>query len=282
MIREIIKIDEDLCDGCALCIPNCHEGALQIIDGKCRLVSDLFCDGLGACIGHCPQGALTIEKREAEEYDEIKTLDIMLKQSISTVKAHVKHLKEHGAMDFYNQAIEYLNEKGIDISDVEEPKQSGSCHSGGCPGSAMQTFQRKLDSLDKENGSLESALEQWPVQLHLVNPHAPYFKNKEIAIMSSCSAFSSPKVHRDYMAGRAVAIACPKLDYTDPYKAKLSEIFRNADTAKVLVVRMEVPCCGGLTKTVCDAAAESGLANIEVEEITLGVNGDYVKRTRVF
>lgn len=283
MKRQIIKIDEERCNGCGLCIPNCHEGALQIIDGKCRLISDLFCDGLGACIGHCPEDALAIEEREAEEYDEVKVLQIMMKQSMNVVAVHLEHLKEHNAMEYYNQAIEYLQANNIEIPKVPEKEVSnGGCPSGGCPGSAMHTFERKVKEITGENSSMESALEQWPIQLHLVNPNAPYFKGKEISILSTCSGFATPMVHPDFIADRAVVVACPKLDYTEPYTPKLTSIFQTANTQKVIIVRMEVPCCGGLTKIACDAAEASGVKGIVVEEHTLSITGAFVRKSIVF
>ncbi len=283
MKRQIIKIDEDKCNGCGLCIPNCHEGALQIIDGKCRLISDLFCDGLGACLGHCPEDALEIVEREAEEYDEVKVLQIMMKQSMNVVAVHLEHLKEHNAMEYYNQAIEYLEANNIDIPKVPEKEvSSGGCPSGACPGSAMHTFERKVKEITGDNSSMESALEQWPIPLHLVPPNAPSFNRKEIVILSTCSAFATPMVHPNYIANRAVVVACPKLDYTEPYTPKLTSIFKTANTQKVIIVRMEVPCCGGLTKITCDAARESGVKGIIVEEHTLSISGAFISKTIVF
>ena len=180
--RKIIRIDEDKCNGCGLCIPNCPEGALQIIDGKARLVSDLFCDGLGACIGHCPQGAINIEEREAEAYDEKKVMDNIVKQGKNTIVAHLKHLKEHNEFGYLKEAMDHLVTKGIRMrpGDLTDTVASGSC---GCPGSKVKnmpeenqkgaggTFVKRLTPF-----SLESRLGTWPVQLKLV-PAFVSFRN---------------------------------------------------------------------------------------------------------
>ncbi len=283
MIRQIIKIDEEKCNGCGLCIPGCQEGALQIIDGKCRLVSDLFCDGVGACIGHCPEGALTIEEREAEEYDESKVMDLISKQGANTIAAHLKHLKEHNCIDFYEQALEYLKIHSIQIPDIEEKKGVSDC-GGGCPGSMMLTFDKQVKEVTSLNmeQNIKSELEQWPIQLHLVNPLAPYFKGKELAILSSCSAFTTPNIHPDYIAGRSVVIACPKLDYTEPYTKKLADIIRINNIEKAIVLRMEVPCCGGLSKIAVDAAEMSGSSKIQIEEHLLSLKGDFLKKSVIY
>ncbi len=281
MKRQIIQIDEDKCNGCGLCIPNCHEGALQIIDGKCRLISDLFCDGLGACIGHCPEGALEIIEREAEAYDERKVMALMLGQGMNVVTAHLKHLKEHNEMELYSQAINYLKENSINIPEHSIKKES-MCSSGGCPGANTVVFDKKPNANIEESKSLQSELNQWPIQLHLVNPNAQYLRDAEIGILSTCSAFSTPNIHKDYIANRAVLVACPKLDYTEPYTPKLQEIFKNNNTQKVVIVRMEVPCCGGLTKIAVDAARLSEVKGIIVEEHTLSIQGDFLKKSILY
>ena len=148
MIREVVKIDEDLCDGCGDCVPACHEGALQIIDGKVRLISDLMCDGLGACIGHCPQGAITIEKREAEPYNERKVIENMAKKGKNTLIAHLRHLKEHNETDYLNEGIKYLkeNRKRLDYNleevlvEIEDNNSKHMMHNGSCPGARTMSF----------------------------------------------------------------------------------------------------------------------------------------------
>ena len=275
MLREIIKIDEDKCDGCGLCVPACHEGALQIIEGKARLISDLFCDGLGACIGECPQKAITIELREAEEYDEIKVMEVMIEKSDAVINAHLRHLEEHKEMILFQQAMDFLKlyERNTNYS-FEEKKVKES----GCAGSKMMD----LGFIKKQNPNQEverqdSMLDQWPVMLHLVNPMAPYLKNKELVILSTCSPVASANVHQDYIKGRSVIIACPKLDYTDPYPEKLKTIFDMAKTPKAIVVRMEVPCCGGLTQ-MAFMGANNSTNKMILEEHTLSVTGELINK----
>lgn len=275
MKRKIIRIDEEKCNGCAECIPECKEGALQIIDGKCRLVSDLFCDGLGACIGTCPEGAITIEEREAEPYNEIKVIKSLLEKPHSVLKAHLEHLKSHGADEFYNTAVDYLKELGIDnpITKNDTPKPPIMAgHS--CPGSLMQMFDEKTLEDDQEATENVSRLQQWPIHLHLVNPNAPYFKNETLIIMSVCGPLASANIHEEYIRGNSIVVACPKLDYTEPYADKLAQIFSIANTPKVIIVRMEVPCCGGLLKITDKAVELSGRKDIQIEEHILSIRGD--------
>jgi len=291
MIRSIIKIDEEKCDGCGDCVPECHEGALQVIEGKVRLISDLFCDGLGACIGHCPQDAISVEQREAEPYNEKKVLDIMLKKPYSVLTAHMKHLRDHNADEFLNEAIEYLKELGIknpldDEASEVKPKINVQVHDGhqesacGCPGSQMMSFEQKVEEVEAEsNQRSASELAQWPVQLHLVGPNAPYFKNSELVIMSTCGPIASANVHQDYFRGRSVVVACPKLDRTEPYVEKLAGIFQMANTTKVTVVVMVVPCCGGLINMTTEARKLSGREDLEIEVHTMALDGE-IKRTQ--
>jgi len=220
--RKIIKIDEEKCNGCGVCIPNCPKGALQVIDGKARLISDIFCDGLGACIGHCPQGAITTEEREAEEYDEKKTMENIVKAGKNTIIAHLKHLKDHGELGYYNEALEVLKEKGIEI-DLDEEKKDVSAHPPhACPGARMMDFSDEKKSNIDESGKRISQLRQWPVQLHLVPPNAPYFQGKDVLLVADCVAYSLAGFHKDYLKGRSIAIACPKLDSNqDVYEEKL-------------------------------------------------------------
>ena len=272
MKRQIIKIDENKCDGCGLCIPNCHEGALQLIEGKARLVSDLFCDGLGACIGHCPQGAIEIIEREAEPYDEIKVMEQMVKGPKSVIAAHLKHLKDHKAIEYFSQAVNFLKERNMEV-----PLQNNHHHhehGGSCPGSKMISMTPKHENHSDEKGSRPSELGQWPVQLHLVSPAAPYFIDSELVIMSTCGPIANANVHQDYLRDRSVVVACPKLDYTEPYTEKLAAIFSEANIKKAIVVIMEVPCCKGLSKFAKDAAKLSGRQDLLVEEHIMGVNGE--------
>jgi ferredoxin len=254
MKRNIVKIDESLCTGCGLCIPNCHEGALQIIDNKARLISDLFCDGLGACLGHCPEGAITIEEREAEPYDERKVMDIIVTQGENTIKAHLAHLKDHNEMGYYKEAVEYLKEKNIQLN-TEEPMEHHHHHDGhSCPGSMAMSFNNEEKT--EFSGEVPSQLRQWPVQLHLLNPSAGYFKNADVLLAADCVAFAMGNFHNDMLKGKTLAIACPKLDSnTESYVQKITAMIDDAQINTLTVVMMEVPCCGGLLQMAKMAAA---------------------------
>lgn len=286
MEREIIKIDEDKCTGCSLCIPGCPEGALQIIDGKARLVSDLMCDGLGACIGDCPEGAIKIEKREAVPYDEVIVMKEILKHGENTLIAHLVHLQEHGEFAFLKQASDYLesirNELDFDldllmgkITKKEETVESSNeiC---GCPGSGMKDFRNETKKSANQNEvtDQESALRQWPVQMHLVNPMAPYFQNADVVLAADCVAFSLGDFHQKYLAGKGLAIACPKLDQgQDIYIAKLKQMIDEAKINTLEVMIMEVPCCGGLIQ-MAKMAAEQATRKIPVKKTVVGIKGD--------
>lgn len=274
MIRKIIKIDEELCNGCGVCVPSCKEGAIQIIEGKARLISDLFCDGLGACLGECPLGAITIEEREAEAYDEVKVMETLIEQPVSVMKAHLEHLHEHNEIEFFSQAVNFLKEKGIpNPFDPSAKKAASACASGGCPGSAQREIKRQATPETLSPFEMPSQLEQWPVQLHLVNPSAGFFKNKELVIMSTCGPLVNANVHELYIKGRSVVVACPKLDRVDPYIDKLAEIYSQSGTSRVIIVRIEVPCCGGLSRMAHTAAVMSGREGLTVEEHTLSIDG---------
>ncbi|MBN2829702.1 MAG: 4Fe-4S binding protein [Candidatus Cloacimonetes bacterium] len=246
MKRDVIKIDEEKCIGCGACIPGCPEGALQMIDGKARLVSDLFCDGLGACLGECPVGAIEVEKREAEPYDEVRVMrDNIVPKGINTIKAHLKHLKEHGQTEFYNQAMSVLVEKGIKIEEPEEKKQvqGESC---GCAGSQIKHLTPDTPVAETVTDA-SSQLSQWPVQLALMNPSAPYFDKAELLIAADCAPFAYGNFHQRFIKGKIVIMFCPKLDQTiEMYIDKLAQIFTLHEIKSVSIVRMEVPCCGGM------------------------------------
>ncbi|MCF7792502.1 MAG: 4Fe-4S binding protein [Candidatus Cloacimonetes bacterium] len=256
MKRQIIEIDEKKCNGCGLCIPGCPEGALQIIDGKVRLVSDLFCDGLGACLGECPEGAINTIEREAEAYDEARVMEEnIIPKGKNTIKAHLKHLKDHGETEYFEQAVAILMKKGLPIPKVDED----ACPSGGCPGTAAQAIQREEKPQENHNVQLKSELRQWPVQLHLVNPNAPYLKNADLLIAADCVPFAYPNFHQRFMKGKIVINLCPKLDKDiDKYIDKLAEIFINQDIKSLTIVRMEVPCCGGTEWIVQKAMEKAG------------------------
>lgn len=171
MKRQIILIDEEKCDGCGLCVPDCPEGALQTIDGKARLISDLLCDGLGACIGECPRGAITIEEREAEPYDERAVMQQIIAQGENVIRAHLDHLREHGQQEYLQQAMEMLKEKGIQLA--PSPAINAEKVTGGCPGAWMLAF--RSESSDLRESTASSELRQWRTHLHLVSPRAPYY-----------------------------------------------------------------------------------------------------------
>jgi len=219
--REIIKIDEEKCTGCGLCIPNCPEGALQLIDGKVRLVSDLFCDGLGACIGHCPEGAITIGKREAEPFMH--------------------------------------------------------SHHAGCPGAAVIDYSDQAPAEKDLEGSRPSQLRQWPVQLHLVPPNAPYFQGKDVVLAADCVAYALGDFHKDYLKGKGLAIACPKLDEgQEEYIQKITAMIDVAKINTLTVMIMQVPCCSGLLQ-VAKAGAAKAKRKIPIKLIVVGLQGEILK-----
>ncbi|MFP4470916.1 MAG: ATP-binding protein [Bacteroidales bacterium] len=293
MKREIIKIDEEKCTGCGLCIPNCHEGALQLIDGKARLVSDLFCDGLGACIGHCPEDAITLEERVAEPYNEALVMQEMVKKGKNTVLAHLEHLKQHQAYDLLDEAIRYIKINNIDM-DVTKPDLatagvvhehmsavSGGC-GGGCPGSAAVAFDIDMDEVEQAaqpgNGAeARSELRQWPVQLHLLNPMAPYFRNADVVLAADCAAFAMGNFHARFLKGKILAIACPKLDSSqESYQQKLVAMINDSRINSITVVRMEVPCCGGLTR-LAQMAVQQAARKIPVKQAVVSSQGKVIE-----
>jgi NAD-dependent dihydropyrimidine dehydrogenase PreA subunit len=268
MIREIVKIDDELCDGCGQCVPNCHEGALQIIDGKARLISELMCDGLGACIGHCPQGAITIEKREAEPYDEVKTMEYMVTQGKNTVFAHLKHLQDHNETGYLKQALEFIKanrrEMPFSIEEVhkllhgKDQENTQKKASSGCPGSAPASFSAAGFTMAQPKEEMVSELTHWPVQLHLINPAASYFQGADLLIAADCTAFAHGDFHRKFVAGKKMVIACPKLDQgKDIYIQKFIRLINEAEVNTITLAIMEVPCCGGLISMVQTAMAHA-------------------------
>ena len=237
MKRKIVLIDEEKCNGCGLCIPNCQEGALQIIDGKARLISDLFCDGLGACIGHCPEGAIEIIEREAEPFN-------------------------------------------IDMR-PEETHQQEHTHSGcGCQGSMAMDFRTPEE--EKGNTELESVdapseLRQWPVQLHLLNPGASYFRNADVLLTADCVPFAMGNYHTQYLKGKSIAIACPKLDSNkESYVEKLTSMIADSRINSLNVMMMEVPCCGGLLQMAQMARQKAG-RNVPVRKTIVSIQGEVLE-----
>jgi Pyruvate/2-oxoacid:ferredoxin oxidoreductase delta subunit len=240
--RKIVKIDDEKCNGCALCIPNCAEGALQIINGKARLASDKFCDGLGACLGHCPQDAITVIEREAEDFDE--------------------------------KAVEIHLHKRNDAKTQPQPKPGSAPVFAGCPSSRVMQFQVPKPQVDSgEKRPSVSQLSQWPVQLKLAPINAPYFQDADLLVVADCVPFAYPDFHQDFLKGKAVVVGCPKLDDIQSYKAKLTEIFRANSIKSVTVPYMEVPCCFGLVKAREDAIEASG-KKILFKKVKIGIRGE--------
>lgn len=310
MQRDIIKIDEEKCNGCGLCVPNCHEGALQVIDGKVRLVSELMCDGLGACIGYCPEGAITIEKREAEPYDETAVISEMVKKGANTVRAHLEHLKEHHEYGYLEEGTTWLevhhSELNFDLAKVLEAvngstnqvktdktgsgypqhKHNHAHHQGhqhylhhhgsGCPGSAERLIS-PAPVLSTAAIEMPSQLTHWPVQMHLVNPNSPVYRGADLLLAADCVAFSLASFHNRFLKGRALAIACPKLDQgTGTYIDKLTIMIDTAKVNTITVMMMEVPCCGGLMQMV-RAALERASRKVPVKAIIVSIDGNILQ-----
>lgn len=245
MIRKIVKIDADKCDGCGLCVPSCAEGAIAIVDGKAVLAADNLCDGLGACLGECPRDAITVEEREAEEFDE---------------KAVEQHLAAQG--------------RPAPAAAHHAPAAPAAPHphGGGCPGSRAMSFARPEPPAEQAGGSRQSQLAQWPVQLHLVPPTAPYFQGADLLITADCVPVTYAGYHEDFLKGKAVVMGCPKLDDNQFYVQKLTEIFSKSDIRSVTVLKMEVPCCGGIAMAARQALAACG-KEIPYKEVTIGIQG---------
>lgn len=265
--RKIITINEEDCNGCGNCVTACAEGALQIVDGKAKLVKELFCDGFGDCIGDCPTGALKIEERESEEFDEQATKDHLRKTQGDEAVARMEDAaKLHEGDDTMHEAHTHTS-------------------AGGCPGTRMR--ENLKDSESKPAAASaglpskvnESELNQWPIQIHLVQPGAPFFANKELVVLSTCSPIASADVHWRFIRGRSVVVGCPKLDNTEGYAEKLGEILKDTSIPKIIVVRMEVPCCGGLTTIVQEAVKLSGRPDLVFEEVTVGLDGEATETT---
>ncbi|MDP4239596.1 MAG: 4Fe-4S ferredoxin [Bacteroidota bacterium] len=282
MKRTIIKIDEGLCNGCGACVTGCHEGALQLIDGKARMVSELFCDGLGACIGDCPVGAITLEEREAVPYDEIATIQRMVPKGEKTILAHLKHLKDHGEFEYLKQGVTWLkqNNVNVDFASVHNaPAPVYQQHHGrGCPGSREMSFAPAATPAFKMapqvTAETSSQLRQWPVQLHLLNPDAGYFRNADVVLAADCVAYSFSDFHNRFLAGKILAIACPKLDSNkESYFEKIKAMILRSTINTLTVIIMEVPCCGGLLGLAQKAVAEAG-RKIPVKLVVVGVKGD--------
>lgn len=252
--RKIIKIDEDKCNGCGLCVPNCAEGAIQIVEGKARLVKDSYCDGLGACLGHCPQDALKIIEREADDFDEEEAM---------------KHVKASNTKpQIHNHAAAH----------------TGPHHGGGCPGSRMMMLNKRDDNTKKASAvsnddvevRIKPQLKNWPVQINLIPVNAPYFDNADLLVTADCVPFAYPNYHIDLLRGKVVMIGCPKLDDVEHYVDKLTRIIESNNIKSITVAHMEVPCCTGIVRAV-DAAVQYSGKDIPVEKIRIGISGEAVK-----
>jgi NAD-dependent dihydropyrimidine dehydrogenase PreA subunit len=237
-VRDIIRIDEDKCTGCGLCVTACAEGAIQIIDGKAKLVSDVYCDGLGTCLGECPEDALTIEKREANEFDEEAAME------------HVRRLAD---------------------MEANAPR--------GCPGSMMRELRRRSTD-HKPADSSPSELTNWPVQLTLVSPNAPYFNNADILLAADCVPFALADFHSRFVRGKTVVIGCPKLDDAGYYVEKLTQILKQSSVNSLTVVHMEVPCCSGLSYIASRSVEASG-KNIPLNDLTISIQGEVLDEVPV-
>jgi NAD-dependent dihydropyrimidine dehydrogenase PreA subunit len=274
MKRKVIKIDEEKCTGCGLCIPECPEGALQIIDGKARLISDLFCDGLGACIGKCPEGAIEVEEREAEPYDERRVMENIIKAGPNTIKAHLKHLRDHGQDDFLKIAVEVLKEKGIGVEGENAKPQP---HFSGCPGSQSMSLKKEKVTDVSSDGVRSSELTHWPVQMHLISPNAPHYQGSDLVLAADCVAFTAGDFHKDFLRGKTLAIACPKLDSgQDIYVEKLKALIDTAEINTLTVVIMQVPCCRGLL-ALAQKAVEAAVRKIPVKLMVVSIQGEMLR-----
>ncbi len=252
--RKIVQIDQSRCDGCGLCVPSCAEGAIQVIAGKARLLSDVYCDGLGACLGECPQGAIAIVEREAEAFDE------------QAVHRHVAATAKPPAQ---------ARERPAAIP-VSAPRPSG------CPGSMARTLNVEVPPTGRSapqgpggQGPPDeepSALGNWPLQLHLVPPTAPYLQNADLLLAADCVPFALADFHRRFLRGRPVVIGCPKLDDGEAYVAKLVSILTLSSIRSLTVVHMEVPCCQGLVRIAQAALAATGAA-VPLEDVTISIRG---------
>ena len=233
IIRKIIEIDEQLCDGCGQCVPGCAEGALKIIDGKARVVEDRFCDGLGACIGECPTGALKIVKREADDFDE------------TAVEEYLSKMQK------------------------EEPEtKTGS----GCPSAGIQIFTPLPHETLQTDENSESALSHWPVKIRLIPPNAPFLKNANILVLADCSAAAFPALHNNFLKQKIVMMGCPKFDDAQAYINRFTDIFKTAGIKSITIVIMEVPCCSGLPVIIKKAMDASGI-KIPIKEIIVTKQG---------
>jgi len=264
--RKIIKIDEDLCTGCGQCVIGCAEGALAIIDGKAKVVNEIFCDGLGACIGECPEGALEIIEREALEFDE------------EAVEIHLESLsqKEEVKINQENQSVaKHSHECGC-ASTQEDSEMKVENHVCSCASAETMRF-NELEEQTVITGNIPSALRQWPVQMHLINPAASYFHGADVILTADCVAYALGEYHDKYLKGHSIAIACPKLDQgREIYIEKIRSWFDEAKINTLTIMRMQIPCCGGLLGLVQEAAKRAS-RKVPIKYIIVSVEGTIFK-----
>ena len=244
IVRKIIEIDEEKCDGCGNCVIGCAEGALAVVDGKAKVISDNLCDGLGACIGECPQDALKIIEREAVPFDE-------------------EAVEEHLA-----------SQQG---EEKEEPKMA--C---GCPSARIQSFTpcAQANQPVRQTGEQDSALSHWPVQIRLVPPNAPFLKGADLLVAADCVPVAFPSFHQDFLQGKTVMLGCPKFDDAQSYVEKFAAIFETAGIASVTIVVMEVPCCAGLPKIVQKGMEKAGV-KIPFDQVVVSTRGRILETRKV-
>lgn len=257
--RRIIEIAEDLCDGCGMCIPTCPEQAIQLVTTpagkKARLVKEFYCDGLGACLGSCPTGALTIEERGAEPYDEEAAIARIKEIAPEMFEEHLQHLKKHA--------------QELTESHAHNMPQGVTS----CPSARMFRWTKGEEKADEGALNLKSELRHWPIQLHLVQPSAPYYRNADLVIVADCVPFAYANFHQDFLVGKAIAIGCPKLDDVGTYREKVKQIIKIAQPRSIRIVHMEVPCCSGLLSIVKQALTEAE-EKIPLEEVIISITGE--------
>lgn len=255
LVRKIVHIDEEKCDGCGQCVPSCAEGAIRIVDGKARLVSDTYCDGLGACLGHCPRDAITIVERDAASFDE------------QAAHAHVAALRNAAPLE--------------------------KAHTG-CPGAAVKSLRLNVLSngpapatrfpsgSGKRLDGSESQLANWPLQLHLVPPNAPFLREADVLLVADCVPVAHPDFHRRFLTGgQPVVMGCPKLDDCQVYAQKLTQMIRASSLRSITVLHMEVPCCTALLR-IAQAAAEQAGGGVQVRDVTVAIDGREVGSNPLF
>jgi len=245
VMRKIIQIDDALCNGCGQCVPSCAEGALEIVDGKARMIAEKYCDGLGACLGECPTGALRVIEREADDFDE--------------------------------HAVEEL------LAAKKQEAQAKMSKACGCPSSQLQSFQstapleKAKQFISQPSGPTGSALTHWPVQIRLVPPSAPFLKGADLLVAADCTAFAYPDFHNELLSGKVLMVGCPKFDETESYVQKFTEIFKTAGLKSITAAIMEVPCCGAMRMIIGEAQKRAG-TSIPATLAVIGARGHLVKK----